>query len=86
MNFQYSVYYYHSPAHLSLEHSTFPFPPFRNSEKYKNMKEIVYELYFNIKISNAPILYIALQGTRQESLQQVKLGKTLNVRLFGVCF
>ena len=31
-------------------------------------------------------LYIALQGTRQESLPQVKLGKTLNLRLFDVCF
>ena len=30
--------------------------------------------------------YIALQGTRQESLPHVKLGETLNFRLFGVCF
>ena len=30
--------------------------------------------------------YIALQGTTQESLPQVKLGKTLNLRLFGVRF
>jgi hypothetical protein len=30
--------------------------------------------------------YIALQQTRQDSLPQVKLGKTLNLRLFGVCF
>ena len=29
---------------------------------------------------------IAPQGTRQESLPQVKLGKTLNLRLFSVCF
>ena len=29
---------------------------------------------------------IALQGTRQESVPQVKLSKTLNLRLFGVCF
>ena len=28
--------------------------------------------------------YIALQGIRQESLPQVKLGKTLNLQLFGV--
>ena len=29
---------------------------------------------------------IALQGTRQESVPQVKLGKNLNFLLFGVCF
>ena len=30
--------------------------------------------------------YIALQQTRQDSLPQMKVGKTLNLRLFGVCF
>ena len=30
--------------------------------------------------------FIALQVTSQDSLPQVKLGKTLNLRLFGVCF
>ena len=30
--------------------------------------------------------YIALQGTRQESVPQVKLGKKFNLLLFGVCF
>ena len=30
--------------------------------------------------------YIALQGTTNEPLPQVKLGKTLNLQLFGVCF
>ena len=30
------------------------------------------------------IIYIALQQTRQDSLPQVKLGTTLNYRLFGV--
>ena len=28
--------------------------------------------------------YIALQQTRQDSVPQVKLGKTLNLQLFGV--
>ena len=31
-------------------------------------------------------LYSALQGTTKEHLPQVKLGETLNLRLFGVCF
>ena len=30
--------------------------------------------------------YIALQGSTKEPLLQVKLGQTLNLRLFGVCF
>ena len=30
--------------------------------------------------------YIALQQNRQDSLPEVKLGKTLSLRLFGVCF
>ena len=31
-------------------------------------------------------LYIGLEGTTQESVPQVKLGQTLNLRLFGVVF
>ena len=30
--------------------------------------------------------YIALQGTTKEPLPQVKLGKALNLRVFGMCF
>ena len=30
--------------------------------------------------------YIALQGTTKDPLPQVKFGKILNLRLFGVCF
>ena len=31
-------------------------------------------------------MYIALQGTTKEPLPHVKLGQTLNLRFFGVCF
>ena len=30
--------------------------------------------------------YIALQGTTKDPLPQVKLGETLNLLFFGVCF
>ena len=32
------------------------------------------------------VIQIALQGTTQESLPQVKFGQKINLRLFGVCF
>ena len=34
----------------------------------------------------SPNDYITVQLTAHESLPQVKLGKTLNLRIFGVCF
>ena len=45
--------------------------------------------YYIITILNffwSILAYIALQQTRQDSLPQVKLGKTLNLRLFWFVF
>ena len=48
---------------------------------------IIGSVRYNIKpLCYCAYRYIALQGTRQESVPQVKLGKTLNLRVFGVCF
>ena len=54
---------------------------------YGPLPSKVYQTLQDELSKTRPLLgYIALQGTRQESLPQVKLGDSLNLRLFGVCF
>ena len=55
----------------------------REIKKYLPNKILCLKEFPRIRIKKE---YIALQGTTKDPLPQVKLGETLNLQLFGVCF
>ena len=61
----------------------FPFPPAFMKETQTKAALLFKELKIAHKGNHASH-YIALQQARQDSWPQVKLGKTFNLRLFGV--